>query len=401
MDYNIIYDFCKIRNHGTAMENGLEEYPPRVKFIIAFLEKMNIEYEVDTFLYKNTNLHNIYLRGTTNKWVMAHHDVCNHKIDNANDNSASVINAIGLKTLRPDINIALVDGEESPLMGAGSGHFAKRVMEKTIDVDWVLNLELTGSGGTNFFIGNYSTDLTNKIKDKFGCAVMNVPFNDATVMINKGGINAALINPCPLKNGEIIVEQIGILNDLLNTRREKKRSQLGNWFGIGKGKGSGDDDMEYLNTLDDDDFNEIMNDLTDDEYDEYEYSGSLPNRHKENKTPDVVDNKIEEVEEEGFNYGYWNLNIKDVKKGDVLTQSHYDNIMRELKQLKYSPKDQSERFVVKKSPIVLKPGEMPRLDQMETSILHRCHSSDDTVEHLRPEEMKDFVEKVLTVICEL
>jgi hypothetical protein len=42
--------------------------------------------------------------------VVAHHDV-NNKIDNANDNSASVINAIMIKKLLPSINVILLDGE--------------------------------------------------------------------------------------------------------------------------------------------------------------------------------------------------------------------------------------------------------------------------------------------------
>jgi hypothetical protein len=41
--------------------------------------------------------------------VVAHHDV--NKIDNANDNSASVINAIMIKKLLPSINVILLDGE--------------------------------------------------------------------------------------------------------------------------------------------------------------------------------------------------------------------------------------------------------------------------------------------------
>jgi hypothetical protein len=39
--------------------------------------------------------------------VVAHHDVNNHRIDNANDNSASVINAIMIKKLLPSINVIL------------------------------------------------------------------------------------------------------------------------------------------------------------------------------------------------------------------------------------------------------------------------------------------------------
>ena len=205
MIYNKIYDFCEVRNNGPATSNGMTEYTPRIVFLIDLLDSLNITYEVDSFPLAdgrgNTNmLHNIILPGTSRKWVMAHHDVCNPRIDNANDNSASVINAIALKNLKPELNIILVDGEEPPVMGGGSTQFAKRIVGGDYDIDFVLNLELTGSGGKNFFIGNYNTDLTRMIENKFGCAVWNTPFNDAAIL-DRYGINTALINPCPLKDG--------------------------------------------------------------------------------------------------------------------------------------------------------------------------------------------------------
>jgi hypothetical protein len=51
------------------------------------------------------------------------------KIDNANDNSASVINAIMIKKLLPSINVILLDGEE--FGGIGS----QRVLSKLIKVN--------------------------------------------------------------------------------------------------------------------------------------------------------------------------------------------------------------------------------------------------------------------------
>lgn len=203
MIYNEIYNFCKVRNLGTATYNGIIDYPPRVLFIIELLEKYNITYEIDTFADGVTNnMHNIYLKGNTDKWIMAHHDVANHLIDNANDNSASVINAIALKILKPEINIALVDGEE--VGGIGSIHFSNKVLDGELDASWILNFELTGFGGTNFFIGNYDTELGNKIVEKFGCEKFDTPFNDAQTMI-KHGLNSTVINPCSLKAGEKVL----------------------------------------------------------------------------------------------------------------------------------------------------------------------------------------------------
>lgn len=203
MIYNKIYDFCKVRNAGPATKNGNDGYTPRIEFILGLLDSLNIQYEVDSFNLMGNTLYNIILPGTSKKWVMAHHDVCNPNIDNANDNSASVINAIALKNLKPELNIILVDGEEPPVMGGGSNHFAKRIIGGDFDVDWVLNLELTGSGGKNFFIGNYNTGLTTMIENKFDCAVWDTPFNDASILY-RYGINTALINPCPLKKGVVL-----------------------------------------------------------------------------------------------------------------------------------------------------------------------------------------------------
>jgi hypothetical protein len=127
--------------------------------------------------------------------VVAHHDIVNPDIDNANDNSASVINAIMIKKLMPEMNVILLDGEEYGGVGSQrvsnqikSGYFGK--------IDWVLNLELTGKGGKYFFIGDYPGPLTNHIKSLFDCPVVRTPFNDS-VIFRKNGIDSCVINPLP------------------------------------------------------------------------------------------------------------------------------------------------------------------------------------------------------------
>lgn len=335
-DYNTIYEFCKVRNAGSATSNGTQEYTPRIKFLLNLLENLGIEYEVDTFTYKGNNLHNIYLRGTSDKWFMAHHDVCNPKIDNANDNSASVMNCIALKMIRPDINVALVDGEEPPCMGAGSAHFSRRVNNKEINVDWVCNLELSCAGGTNFFIGNIDSGLSRSIKDKFDCAIMSTPFNDATIM-NQYGINCCLINPCPLKEGWVI-KQLGL-------------------------------------TMDDED-------------------------NFDNNTGVNSD-----IEDDGF-WGDWSSffssgKVFDFIEGDVIDDREYKRVLKSFPDNETLSDSDPNKFIAEYEVVQLESGKMPTLDQMDTSILWRCHSKDDTVEHVRTDEMKDFVEKVLAVICEL
>jgi len=204
--YSKIYDFCKIRNIGGVYKNDPINPTPRVNYLISLLESEGIDYKLDKFesikgwAGKSTTCYNIILKGSSNKMVVAHHDIVNPNIDNANDNSASVINAIMVKKLIPHIHVVLLDGEE--VGGLGS----KRVSEQINDgyfgsIDWVLNLELTGKGGKHFFIGNYPGLLTDHIKSLFDCHIVQTPFNDS-VTFRKNGIDSVVINPLPpLKEG--------------------------------------------------------------------------------------------------------------------------------------------------------------------------------------------------------
>jgi hypothetical protein len=138
--------------------------------------------------------------------VVAHHDIVNPETDNANDNSASVINAIMIKRLMPEMNVVLLDGEE--VGGLGSQRVSDQINDGYFgSIDWVLNLELTGKGGKYFFIGNYPGKLTDHIKSIFDCPVVQTPFNDS-VTFRKNGIDSVVINPLPplSKGDESIVK---------------------------------------------------------------------------------------------------------------------------------------------------------------------------------------------------
>jgi hypothetical protein len=199
--YNQIYYLCKSKNLGGAHKNGTT-ITSRVEWIIKYLQSYNIDFDVDTFenkRFKNNNFYNIVMKGTSDKMVVAHHDIVNPNTDNANDNSASVINAIMLKRLRPDLNVVLLDGEEPPMMGVGSQRVSDQINNGDFgNIKWVLNLELTGKGGENFFIGNYPGELSNHIKSIFAdCPVFNTPFNDSEIFV-RNGIDSCVINPVPL-----------------------------------------------------------------------------------------------------------------------------------------------------------------------------------------------------------
>lgn len=199
--YSKIYDFCKVRNVGNVFQNSPDEPTPRVNFLIDLLKSEGIDYELDVHDASHTTIYNLILRGTSNKMVVAHHDVNNPNIDNANDNSCSVINAIMIKKLMPQMNVILLDGEE--FGGIGSQRVSEQIKDGYFgQIEWVLNLELTGKGGKNFFIGNYPGILHNHIKSLFDCPVVQTPFNDS-VIFRKNGIDSCVINPLPiLTNGE-------------------------------------------------------------------------------------------------------------------------------------------------------------------------------------------------------
>jgi hypothetical protein len=195
--YSKINDFCKVRNTGTCLSNGLTP-TNRVLFILSLLESESIIHELDVFFDHRSrrNMYNIYLPGSSDKFVVAHHDIVNPTTDNANDNSASVINAIMVKKLRPETNVALLDGEE--VGGIGSQRLSELILtNKFNNIKWILNLELSGCGGENFFIGDYPGKLTDHIKSIFECPVLRTPFNDSVIFI-KNGIDSVVINPAPI-----------------------------------------------------------------------------------------------------------------------------------------------------------------------------------------------------------
>jgi hypothetical protein len=198
--YNKIYDFCKVKNVGNVYKND-KNPTPRVQFLMDLLDSEGIEYKLDTYTSREIQCYNIVMRGTSNRMVVAHHDIVNPDTDNANDNSASVINSIMIKKLMPEMNVVLLDGEE--VGGLGSQRCSELINDGFFgDIEWVLNLELTGSGGKYFFIGNYPGKLTDHIKSIFDCPIVQTPYNDS-VTFRKNGIDSCVINPLPpVKNGE-------------------------------------------------------------------------------------------------------------------------------------------------------------------------------------------------------
>ncbi len=195
--YNKIYDFCKVRNLGSCLNNG-QEKTNRVKFIERLLTSEGISYYIDEFSIDNTDnkYFNIIIEGTSSNMAIAHHDICNPNIDNANDNSASIINLIALKKLLPNLRVVFTDGEE--FGGIGSNRLSEQINNGDFgNIEYVLNVELSGIGGRNFFIGDYPGKLSDKIVSMFNCPIFRTPYNDS-VTIRKNGIDSVVINPLPI-----------------------------------------------------------------------------------------------------------------------------------------------------------------------------------------------------------
>ena len=182
MIYNELYNFCKVRDIDR------KKYSNRAKFIVELLTRLGIEHKVirtKSTMYMKY-FYNIYVFGSSDKYLSAHYDVVDPTVDNANDNSASVINCIAYKVKNPSINLLILDGEEPPFMGAGSNLAAKYLKRLGRPVKWIFNLELTGAGKT-FFIDNAETQLSKCIQEHFPEAfVTGTPFNDAMIFRKHG-----------------------------------------------------------------------------------------------------------------------------------------------------------------------------------------------------------------------
>jgi hypothetical protein len=165
-----------------------------LKSLIRYKKEMEHHEEPEAFF-------NLYLHGTSDKMIMAHHDVVNIHADNTNDNSASVINAIACKTLMPDLKVAITDGEE--IGGIGAKRTAQKIVEGYFgDIEFVLNFELTAVGGKNFFIEDKrSSNLFKRVEKLFpGVETHFTPFHDG-IVLREFGIDSIVINPLPRRPG--------------------------------------------------------------------------------------------------------------------------------------------------------------------------------------------------------
>jgi hypothetical protein len=204
LDYilNKIYDFSKVKETFETISTC----PKRMKFIIDLLNELNIENFIDVhqgkiasdFSFDDEIIRNVICPGTSNKMVIAHYDILNWESDNANDNSASIINLIALKYLRPDIHVVFTDYEEFGCVGV---EYLTDYIRKN-KIKWVLNLELTGLG-ENLISSNYNNGSLFRKISKFNPIIdFDLKRNDGR-RLTELGIQAETICLCPIINEKL------------------------------------------------------------------------------------------------------------------------------------------------------------------------------------------------------
>jgi len=176
----LIRSFCAAKEEKEKKELcKTDEKSVRLQWLESTCKNLGIQYDLDDFTNNNCKFTNMYLKGSSNMFFSAHYDIFDINSDNANDNSASVINLLVLKKLAPNINVLLFDGEEPPFFGAGSSHFTFNMYKKP---KFILNLELTGYGD-EILISNYSNGyLFNTFIEQYDAVEYKFPFNDATII---------------------------------------------------------------------------------------------------------------------------------------------------------------------------------------------------------------------------
>lgn len=225
IDYaTILPEFCAQKCAAPSIfGNGNETITnPRIVYLRKLLTELGIEHELDSWTRSRMEygeeityyIYNIYLMGSSNCIVMAHHDIVNPDSDNCNDNSASVINAIAAKILNPSLTVTITDGEE--IGGLGSQRVSEKIKEGYFgEIEFVLNLELSAVGGQSFFTEYFpDSPLYQKIQSLFpNTPTVNVPFHDGKI-VRKNGIDCVVINPLPFEDGKLKMELLNYCHSM-------------------------------------------------------------------------------------------------------------------------------------------------------------------------------------------
>lgn len=196
--YNILKEFCKVRNSKSSYGGLSNPITNRVNFIHNYLESNKIPFTNRVFSVNKLNecllsskdrkFCNIEISFNSsilkNRLILiSHHDVNNIDSDNMNDNSASVCHLLALanwlKNKQYAVDIIIVDNEEYGM--TGSAFLAKQINNGFYGENpSVLNLELTGFGEIWHIEDRDDSNLYKKLMSfKSDIVSWHVPANDS------------------------------------------------------------------------------------------------------------------------------------------------------------------------------------------------------------------------------
>lgn len=216
--YNILSEFCKVRNEKDSLKGSENPFTNRVQFIIdKILDlKMYNGLNLDIFNdYNELKYLNIELSFNNNSdksiLFIAHHDINNVKSDNCQDNSASVANLLSLakyfseNVSDKNIHIVFTDCEE--FGGKGAKQLSRRINEGIFgSVEGVVNLELTANGTEYWCDSNIETNLLKRLQEINSFIEVKTPFNDS-VVLRREKIDSVCIGSLPKKEMESVIEK--------------------------------------------------------------------------------------------------------------------------------------------------------------------------------------------------
>lgn len=200
LDIEFMREELSTRNEHSFMEQTVEKKSNRCVSIETILNEYGIPYNIECFYLCGRYGYNIYVdigNKDDNKCIVfnAHHDVYNINSENANDNTASIINLIllinklKLETLNKRYLFVFTDGEEYGWHGVLPA--INFINKNGMSIEFVINLELTGVGKTAWIeiasSHNKMNDFLERVmSEEFKSNKLICPFNDAAIYRNNG-----------------------------------------------------------------------------------------------------------------------------------------------------------------------------------------------------------------------
>ncbi|SNC65143.1 Peptidase family M28 [Hymenobacter gelipurpurascens] len=218
--YAYLQEMCALSPDFNAHSPQIDPVNARVRYLLHALDALGVAYQVDAYDATGRNEQRDDIPHLVNVMVhipaqtpdlraslvfLAHHDVSNVRSENCNDNTASCANLLELTArLHADppadrhVYIVFTDAEEIvSFERAGSRQLARRIHEGALgEVAFCVNLELTAFG-TAVYMDLALAQLQQVITTPI--AIVNTPFNDATVLRHWGISTSAVLGTLPFE----------------------------------------------------------------------------------------------------------------------------------------------------------------------------------------------------------